>query len=83
MAVKVLTAGDLVGWDNWARHGLLSCGTPVKPIRRESSELYMLYYPCVYLKIIAIGRSFDSVVSHVPAQRMRPWATLRWGRHGT
>jgi hypothetical protein len=44
MAVKVLIAGDLVGWDDSTRHSLLLCETPVKPIGRESSELYTLDY---------------------------------------
>jgi hypothetical protein len=44
MAVKVLIAGDLGGWDDSARHGLLSHGAPIKPIQRELAELYTLDY---------------------------------------
>jgi hypothetical protein len=36
--VKVLIAGDLVGCEDSIRRDQLSCGTPVKPIGRESSE---------------------------------------------
>jgi hypothetical protein len=48
----VLIAGDLVGWDDRFRYGPLSCRTPFKQIRRESPELYTLYYPFVYYKIV-------------------------------
>jgi len=41
-------------WEDSVRHGLLSCGTLVKPIGRESSELYTLYYPSVLVSIMAI-----------------------------
>jgi hypothetical protein len=40
MGVNVLTAGDLVGWEESIGRGRLSCGDAVKPIGREASELY-------------------------------------------
>jgi hypothetical protein len=52
MGVKVLIAGDLVGWEDSTGHDQISCGTPVKPIGRDSSELYTLAvfsFACVIL----------------------------------
>ena len=39
MPLKVLAAGDLVRSEDLIRRGLLSCETPIEPIRRESSRI--------------------------------------------
>ncbi len=44
MAVKVLIAGDLVGWDGFSQVWSVVVRNPIKSIQRESSELYTLDY---------------------------------------
>jgi hypothetical protein len=44
MAVKVLIAGDLGGWDGFSQAWSVVARNPIKSIQRESSELYTLNY---------------------------------------
>ena len=44
MAVKVLIAGDLGGWDGFGQARSVVVRNQIKPIQRESSELYTLDY---------------------------------------
>jgi hypothetical protein len=44
MAVKVLIAGDLAGWDGFGQAWSVVVRNPIKSIQRELSELYALDY---------------------------------------